>query len=76
MSVPTGISSAFTSIAGSTFDPSNFRTGENAGITINVNSPSIIDEEGFARAVVTALNNSTNRGTTGAGDLRTSAQIL
>jgi len=66
----------FTSIAGSTFDPSNFRKGENVGLTINVNSPSIIDEEGFTRAVVLALNNSTNRGTTGAGDLRTNAQIL
>jgi hypothetical protein len=47
-----------------------------SGVTINVNSPSIIDEEGFTRAVVLALNNSTNRGTTGAGDLRTTAQIL
>lgn len=45
-------------------------------VTINVNSPSVIDEEGFTRAVVSALNNSTNRGTTGGGDLRTSAQIL
>jgi hypothetical protein len=35
-------------------------------ITINVNSPSVIDEEGFSRAVVEALNNSTNRGTNGA----------
>ena len=48
----------------------------NAGVTINVNAPSAIDEEGFTRAVILALNNSTNRGTTGAGDLRTSAQIL
>jgi hypothetical protein len=35
-------------------------------ITINVNSPSVIDEEGFSRAVVDALNNSTYRGTNGA----------
>jgi hypothetical protein len=35
-----------------------------------------MDEEGFTRAVILALNNSTNRGSTGAGDLRTSAQIL
>jgi hypothetical protein len=35
-------------------------------ITINVNSPSVIDEEGFSRAVVDALNNSTFRGTNGA----------
>ncbi len=47
-----------------------------SGVTVVVNAPSIIDEEGFTRAVVLALNNSTNRGTTGAGDLRTNAQIL
>ena len=61
--------------------PSNFNVAgavaaNNAGVTINVNAPSAIDEEGFTRAVVLALNNSTNRGTTGAGDFRTSAQIL
>jgi len=61
--------------------PSNFNVAgtvaaNNAGVTINVNAPSAIDEEGFTRAVILALNNSTNRGTTGAGDLRTSAQIL
>ena len=47
----------------------------NAGVTINVNAPSAIDEEGFTRAVVLALNNSTNRGTTGGGDLRTTARV-
>jgi hypothetical protein len=47
-----------------------------SGVVINVNSPSIIDQEGFTRAVVDALNESTNRGTTGAGNLRTNAQIL
>jgi hypothetical protein len=46
------------------------------GVTINVNAPSAIDEEGFTRAVVLALNNSTNRGTTGGGDLRTQARVL
>jgi len=62
--------------------PSNFnvaavRAGEERGnVTVNVMAPSAIDEEGFTRAVVLALNNSTNRGTTGAGDLRTNAQIL
>jgi hypothetical protein len=61
--------------------PSNFNVAgtvaaNNAGVTINVNAPSAIDEEGFTRAVILALNNSTNRGTTGAGDFRTSAQIL
>jgi len=53
------------------------RAGEaKDNIYINVNAPSAIDEEGFTRAVIQALNNSTNRGTTGAGDLRTTAQIL
>ncbi len=33
-------------------------------VVINVNAPSAIDEEGFTRAVILALNNSTNRGTT------------
>jgi hypothetical protein len=62
--------------------PSNFniaaaRAGEErSNVVINVNAPSAIDEEGFTRAVILALNNSTNRGTTGAGDFRTSAQIL
>ena len=61
----------------SNFDVAAVRAGEERGnVTINVNAPSVIDEEGFTRAVVLALNNSTNRGTTGAGDLRTSAQIL
>lgn len=59
------------------FNTSAVRAGDDRGnVIINVNSPSVIDEEGFTRAVVSALNNSTNRGTTGAGDLRTSAQIL
>jgi hypothetical protein len=61
----------------SNFDVAAVRAGEEQGnVIINVNAPSVIDEEGFTRAVVLALNNSTNRGTTGAGDLRTSAQIL
>jgi hypothetical protein len=61
----------------STFDVAAVRAGEEQGnVVINVNAPSVIDEEGFTRAVVLALNNSTNRGTTGAGDLRTNAQIL
>ncbi len=59
------------------FNVAGFRQAEERGnVVINVNAPSVIDEEGFSRAVILALNNSTNRGTTGAGDLRTSAQIL
>jgi citrate lyase beta subunit len=62
---------------GSRFDVAAARAGEEKGnVVINVNAPSVIDEEGFTRAVVLALNNSTNRGTTGAGDLRSNAQIL
>ncbi|MFZ9922766.1 MAG: hypothetical protein ACO3E4_07635, partial [Candidatus Nanopelagicaceae bacterium] len=61
----------------SNFDVAAARRGEERGnVIVNVNAPSAIDEEGFTRAVILALNNSTNRGTTGAGDLRTSAQIL
>ena len=59
------------------FNVAAVRAGEERGnVIVNVNAPSAIDEEGFTRAVILALNNSTNRGTTGAGDLRTSAQIL
>jgi len=39
-------------------------------ITINVNAASVIDEEGFNRAVVDALNNSYYRGTGGATALQ------
>jgi hypothetical protein len=38
-------------------------------VVINVNSPSIIDEEGFKRAATDAFNNSYYRGTGGAGNL-------
>jgi hypothetical protein len=38
-------------------------------IVINVNAASVIDEEGFSRAVSDALNNSTYRGTNGASNL-------
>lgn len=48
----------------SNFDVARARMGE-AGITINVNAPSAIDEEGFTRAVVTALNQTQAR--TGGG---------
>ena len=41
-----------------------------SGITINVNSPSVIDKEGFSRAVVEALNESNDRGTGGGSGLR------
>lgn len=44
------------------------------GVIINVNSPSVIDQEGFSRAVIEALNGATNRGT--ATTLRASAAIV
>ena len=49
---------------------------ERGNVIINVNSPSIIDREGFSRAIVDALNESTNRGTGGGGSIRDTAQIL
>ena len=58
--IPTGPNPAITNLAK--------RTGE-ADIIINVNSPSIIDKEGFSRAVVDALNQSSDRGTGGGGAL-------
>ena len=45
------------------------RLAAQGGITINVNAPSIIDEEAFSRAATNALNNSTFRGTNGASNL-------
>ena len=57
------------------FDVARARAAE-AGITINVNGASIVDEEGFKRAVVDALNESANRGTGGGGGLRGTAQVL
>ena len=43
--------------------------GTASNITINVNAPSIIDEEGFTRALNNAQNNSFFRGTGGATNL-------
>lgn len=61
----------------SNFDVARVRMGEQKGdVIINVNSPSIIDREGFSRAVVDALNQSSDRGTGGGGDIRTAQQVL
>jgi hypothetical protein len=50
----------------SNFDVAAARRGEERGnVVVNVNAPSAIDEEGFTRAVVSALNNTGRR--TGAG---------
>jgi len=45
------------------------RLAAQGGITINVNAPSIINEEGFTRAINEAQNNSFFRGTGGATNL-------
>jgi len=44
------------------FDVAAARRGDERGnVVINVNAPSVIDEEGFSRAVQLALNNSSRR---------------
>ena len=73
--MPSGLSPSGKAIP-SGFNVAGTVAANNAGVTINVNAPSAIDEEGFTRAVILALNNSTNRGTGGGGDLLTSAQVL
>ena len=71
-SVPVGSSSA---ISMPTFAQSGVNTTTLAGVmaasgvTINVNAPSAIDEEGFSRAVVSALNTANARGTGGGGSI-------
>jgi hypothetical protein len=55
--------------------PSNFNVAgvraaeERGNIVINVNSPSVIDEQGFSRAVIQALNNSERRSGGGSSQL-------
>jgi hypothetical protein len=46
--------------------PNDKTTGN---IVVNVYAPSMLDEEGFTRAVITALNNSQSRAGAGAGQL-------
>jgi hypothetical protein len=53
------------------FDLAGFRAGEEKDrIIINVNAPSAIDEEGFSRAVVSALNSSNSRNGGGSATFR------
>ena len=64
--------SAGTTVSGS-FNAGRFRMGEEAsmaGVTINVNAPSVIDEDGFSRAIVSALNSVQDRTGGGGGGLR------
>jgi hypothetical protein len=58
---PSGLNSTGRAIP-SNFDVAAARRGEERGnVIINVNAPSAIDEEGFTRAVILALNNSNAR---------------
>ena len=60
-SFPSGLNPTGKAIS-SGFDVAAARRGEERGnVIINVNAPSAIDEEGFTRAVVLALNNSNAR---------------
>ena len=68
--IPTSGPSGGPITVGSGFNPAGVRMGEERGnVIVNVNSPSIIDREGFSRAVVEALNESAGRGTGGGGAL-------
>ena len=65
-SFPSGLNPTGKAIP-SGFDVAAARRGDERGnVVINVNAPSVIDEEGFSRAVALALNNS-NRRTGGGG---------
>ena len=58
---PSGLNPSGKAIS-SGFDVAAARRGDERGnVIINVNAPSAIDEEGFTRAVVLALNNSNAR---------------
>lgn len=59
-------------IAGTgSFDVAGVRRADERGnVIINVNSPSVIDEEGFSRAVILALNSSQRRNGGGLGGLQ------
>ena len=60
-SFPSGLNPTGKAIP-SGFDVAAARRGDERGnVVINVNAPSAIDEEGFTRAVVLALNNSNAR---------------
>ena len=66
--MPSGLNPTGNAIP-SGFNVAGTVAANNANITINVSAPSVIDEEGFTRAVVTALNNSTARNGGGSNSL-------
>jgi hypothetical protein len=54
----------------SNFDVAGARRGDERGnVIVNVNAPSAIDEEGFTRAVILALNNTDRRNSGGGSQL-------
>jgi hypothetical protein len=60
-SFPSGLNPTGKAIP-SGFDVAAARRGDERGnFVINVNAPSVIDEEGFSRAIQLALNNSSRR---------------
>ena len=68
--MPSGLNPSGNAIS-SGFDVAAARRGEERGnVIINVNAPSAIDEEGFTRAVVLAMNNSQSRTGSGASQFR------
>ena len=71
VTVPSNQVPAISTLPG-VFSPSAARSGDEAsmaGITINVNAPSVIDQEGFSRAMVDALNIAQRRNGGGTGAL-------
>lgn len=69
-STPTGVvAGTFASVGAKPFSQPMSIAGQTPIVTINVNAPSVIDEQGFTNSVIQALNNSTYRGTAGAGML-------
>jgi hypothetical protein len=63
-----GLTALLQSTGTNNFNVGSFRQAENTTtpVVININAPSVIDEDGFARAVTEALNN-TQRRTGGGG---------
>jgi hypothetical protein len=58
------------------FNVAGVRKADEVGnVIINVNAPSVVDREGFSRAVVEALNESNSRNGGGGGGLRGTAQV-
>lgn len=73
VTVPTVVGT--TNFSSGTFRQAEAKTADT--VVVNVYAPSAIDQEGFSRAVVDALNESQNRGGGGGGGgLKATAQLL